>query len=84
MAHRIRARYVGGKLEPLEPLDLEEGCEVLFDADAVEVREGSPANSILSILAEVHRKHPEAFRDGPHDGAKHKKHYLYGHPKEAE
>ena len=29
----VRARFTGGKLEPLEPLDLEEGAEVSVTVD---------------------------------------------------
>ncbi len=84
----IRARFANGVLTPLEPLDLSEGCEVTVDV-AIDndsgsmgepTRDGKPR--LLEIIDEVAREFPNAFADMPHDGAKHYKHYLYGHPRD--
>ena len=84
----FRARYANGVLTPLEPLDLSEGCEVTVDvlADDESGDATSPAEArqprILEIVDEIHREFPNAFSGMPHDGAKHYKHYLYGHPRD--
>ena len=82
MPTQVRARYTNGKLEPLEPLDLTDGCEVMLT-----VSEESAAQpvSLLEMFARLHRKYPPETRDPmPTDGARNYKHYLYGHPKEEE
>ena len=80
MPTEIRARYANGKLEPLEPLNLSEGCEV-----TVTVSEQDPepeSESLLEMFERLHRKYPPETRgDAPTDGARNYKHYLYGHPK---
>lgn len=79
MPTRVRARYANGKLEPLEPLNLTEGCEVTV---TVAEESETAAESILDMFERLHRKHPPETRgDAPTDGAKNYKHYLYGHPK---
>ena len=86
----FRARYANGVLTPLEPLDLSEGCEVTVDVlaeddsgDATSPAEaGKPR--MLDIVDEIHREFPDAFSGMPHDGAKHYKHYLYGHPRDGD
>lgn len=86
----VRARYANGVLTPLEPLDLSEGCEVTVELsvdDEVADTTSSIAtgnSSILDALDEIHREFPDAFTGMPHDGAQHYKHYLYGHPKDAD
>lgn len=78
MPTRIRARYTDGKLEPLEPLDLTDGCEVMLTVSESETE----PDSLIEIFERLHRKYPPAIRgDAPTDGAKNYKHYLYGHPK---
>ena len=44
MMQTIKARYHSGRLEPLEPLDLEEGSEVLITSEpAPLLRDGADA-----------------------------------------
>ena len=78
----VRARSEKGVLTPLEPLDLEEGKEVV-----VSVEDASPPPkglaSIVEMVEEMRSSYPPDMWDGlPTDLAKNKKHYLYGHPKE--
>lgn len=100
MIRTVRTRYSGGKLEPLEPLDLEEGREVevsFEDAPAAErERERAtpsedgppPEGGLARIVKKVKELQetipPEAWDVLPTDGAQNYKHYLYGHPKEDE
>ena len=81
MPTQVKARYANGKLEPLEPLDLREGCEVIL-----EISEEQPPQYpgyVNRILAEQ-ATWPATEVDGPpSDLAMNKKHYLYGYPKEA-
>ena len=81
MTITIKARYANGQLTPLEPLDLEEGAEVM-----VSVEEGpagdTPGNSLLAIFDRMHRATPEGiWANMPVDGSKNVDHYLYGWPK---
>ena len=81
MIANVRARYENGVLTPLEPLDLEEGAEVV-----VSVEEAAPqTNGTESILEMFERLRnsvpPDAWDNMPTDFVKNKKHYLYGHPK---
>ncbi|MCY3920874.1 MAG: antitoxin family protein [Chloroflexi bacterium] len=86
----IRGRYANGVLTPLEPLDLSEGCEVSVDlavdndAGDTTTERAAANSSILDVIDEIHRDFPNAFTGMPHDGAQHYKHYLYGHPKDAD
>lgn len=86
MIANIKARYANGVLTPLEPVDLEEGADVMVSVEKVsgdtgEQREGP----LLRILRKVQGRQaelPPGTWDGlPMDLAKNKKHYLYGHPK---
>ena len=84
MIANVKARYSNGVLTPLEPLDLEEGREVV-----VSIQDGpQPSRGLASVVAkvkELQRDIPaEAWDDLPSDLAKNKKHYLYGHPKETD
>ena len=84
MTITIKARYANGQLTPLEPLDLEEGTEVM-----VSVEEGpaadTPGNSLLEIFDRMHRATPEeTWANMPVDGSKNVDHYLYGWPKAEE
>lgn len=80
MIANFKARYENGVLTPLEPLDLEEGKEVV-----VSIRD-APSRGLAAIVAKVKELQndipPEAWDDLPTDLARNKKHYLYGHPKE--
>lgn len=80
----VRAKYENGVLTPLEPLDLEEGTEVV-----VSIQDATPqANGKESILEMFERLRssvpPDTWDNMPTDLVKNKKHYLYGHPKEEE
>ena len=77
----IKARYENGVLTPLEPLDLEEGKEVV-----VSIEDALPqANGKESILEMFERLRnsvpPDTWDNMPTDGAKNYRHYLHGHPK---
>ena len=78
MIANVKARYSDGVLTPLEPLDLEEGKEVLVSIeDAPSPDAGAP--SILEMIDELHRSVPEdVWESSPSDGAKNYKHYLQG------
>ncbi len=81
MIANIKARYENGVLTPLEPLDLEEGKEVVLSIeDAAPQANGK--ESILEMFERLRNSVPSDTWDNmPADGAKNYKHYLYGHPK---
>ena len=81
MIANVKARYENGVLTPLEPLDLEEGKEVI-----VSIEDAPPPNSVTESILDMFERlresvPPEAWNNMPTDGAKNYKHYLYGHPK---
>ena len=82
MANNVKARYTNGALVPLEPLDLEEGQEVMV---SVEERPREIEGPLLRILRKVRKRQselpPDTWDGLPTDLAENKKHYLYGHPK---
>ena len=84
MIANVKARYSNGVLTPLEPLDLEEGREVVVSIE----EEPQPPRGLASVVAKVLELQkdipPEVWDDLPSDLAKNKKHYLYGHPKETD
>ena len=85
MIANVKARFTNGILMPLEPLDLEEGQEVVVSvepvADAPEAKRGLAA--IVERIDKLRESYPPDMWDGlPTDLVKNKKHYLYGHPKE--
>ena len=94
MMTQVRVRYANGTLTPLEPLDLEEGEElVVHIEDKRQSPNGNeaapqPAEKQETLLEMFERLRnsvpPETWDNFPTDGAKNKKHYLYGHPKEEE
>ena len=81
MIVNIRARFSKGMLQPLEPLDLEEGKEVLVSIEDLP----APAGGLTSILEMFERMHDaspsETWANLPAGGAKYVDHYLYGWPK---
>ena len=83
MKANVKARYANGVLTPLEPLDLEEGREVVVSIEDAPQR----ANGKESILEMFERLResvpPDTWDNLPTDLVENKKHYLYGHPKEA-
>ncbi|MCY4617734.1 MAG: antitoxin family protein [Chloroflexi bacterium] len=83
MTTSIKARYANGVLTPLDPLDLDEGCEVLLTVEQQESAPRSGLGGIADFVKELHESMPpDAWDDLPTDLAQNKKHYLYGHPKE--
>ena len=84
MIANVKARYQNGVLTLLEPLDLEEGKEVVvFIEEAPPPAKGNEA--ILEMFERLRKSvPPDTWDDLPTDLVKNKKHYLYGHPKEAE
>ncbi len=98
MMTQVRVRYSNGALTPLEPLDLEEGEEMVVH---IEDRRPSPNGSedapqpaplptkkqetLLEMFERLRNSVPaEAWENLPTDGAKNYKRYLYGRPKEEE
>ena len=81
----VKARYADGVLTPLEPLDLEDGCDVTVEVVLEPSDQDSDGNWLLDLVDELHRRYPpETLEPMPTDGAMNYKHYLYGHPKEGD
>ena len=84
MISNVKARYTNGTLVPLEPLELEEGKEVIVSIEETP-QPASTGQSILEMFERLRKSvPPDTWDDLPTDLVKNKKHYLYGHPKEAE
>ena len=82
MVASVKARYAGGVLTPLEPLDLEEGEEVRLSIEGSQPS-GAPEESLVEMFDRLRESvPPDAWDDMPADLARNKKHYLYGHPRE--
>ena len=80
-----RARYVDGWFELLEPLNLPDGCQVTLEVALESSEHDSGGSWLIDLVDELHRKYPPETRgEHPPDFVKNKKHYLYGHPKEAD
>ena len=74
----VRARFADGKLEPLEPLELEEGCEVTVSVEEPPEEEGAGA-AVLRIIDDLHATIPDLREnDWPTDLAENYKRYFYG------
>ena len=91
MIVNVKGRYAHGVLTPLEPLDLDEGKEVMLsiedtEADGKEApATGQGLASLAARFAELRESvPPETWDNLPTDLAMNKKHYLYGHPREEE
>ena len=81
MIANVKARFSNGVLTPLEPLDLEEGKEVVVSIEEARSLD-TEAPSLLDMIDELHESVPQdVWGNGPSDGAKNYKHYLYGWPK---
>ena len=87
MRASVKARYANGVFTPLEPVDLDEGTEVLVSvgdtaAELTSAEEGH-GDSLAHLIEELHSsalvREPGAR---PVDLAEHYKHYLHGHPKD--
>ena len=64
----------------MEPLDLEEGREVVVSIEDAPPKDTAP--SLLDMIDELHRSvPPDVWSNRPSDGAKNYKHYLYGWPR---
>ncbi len=82
MIANVKARYSKGVLTPLEPLDLEEGKEVVVSIE-VATPLATGEETILEMFERLRNSvPPDTWDDLPTDFVKNKKHYLYGHPKE--
>ena len=82
MIANVKARYSKGVLTPLEPLDLEEGKEVVVSIEKPNPQ-AKGGETILEMFERLRNSvPPDTWDDLPTDLAKNKKHYLYGHPKE--
>ena len=89
MTTTVKATYTNGALVPLEPLDLEEGKEVMVSVEEAPREIGEQKEGpLLRIHRKVQERQaelpPDTWDDLPTDLVKNKKHYLYGHPKEKE
>ena len=83
----VRAKYENGVLTPLEPLELEEGAEVMVSVESATSPAGGAEGgaSILELFQRLRESvPPDAWDNMPTDFVRNKKHYLYGHPKEEE
>ena len=82
MTITVKAKYANGQLTPLEPLDLEEGSEVVVSVEP-QLSPERKEESLLDMFDRIQQSVPSgAWDDLPTDLAKNKKHYLYGHPKD--
>ena len=82
MIMNVKARYSNGVLTPLDPLDLEEGREVVVSIEDATPRSNGE-ETILEMFDRLRNSvPPDTWDDLPTDLVKNKKHYLYGHPKE--
>lgn len=82
MVANVKARYAGGVLTPLEPLDLEEGEEVRLSIEGSQPS-SAPRESLVEMFDRLRESvPPDAWDDMPADLVRNKKHYLYGHPRE--
>ena len=83
MTLRIKAEYVNGTLNPLEPLELQEGT--LVTLDITEEPEARRHETILEAADRILLSAPaDLWNNTPTDEAKNYRHYLYGHLKEEE
>ncbi|MCY3564300.1 MAG: DUF104 domain-containing protein [Acidimicrobiia bacterium] len=80
MAATVKATYINGVFMPVDPVDLEEGAEVM-----VSMGNASPPVGLSAIVKAVKELHetvpPDSWDVLPTDLAKNKKHYLYRHPR---
>ncbi len=90
MTTTVRATYANGVLTPVEPLDLDEGEQVTVSIEDAPLSDGASSGeacseSLLQMFDRLRMSVPaDTWDDLPSDLAKNKKHYLYGHPKEAD
>lgn len=85
MTTTVKATYANGVLTPSEPLDLEEGEQVTVSIEEAPPSGEAHGESLPEMFDRLGRSVPADTWDNlPADLAKNKKHYLYGHPREAE
>jgi predicted DNA-binding antitoxin AbrB/MazE fold protein len=83
MLTNVRARYSNGVLVPLEPLDLEEGEEVVVTIKHAPLLGNGP-ESMLDMFERLSKSvPPDTWGDLPADLSRNRKHHLYGFPKES-
>ena len=74
MIANVKARFSNGVLTPLEPLDLEEGKEVVVSIEDAPSPD-TEAPSLLDMIDEFHDSVPQdVWSNRPSDGAKNYKH----------
>ena len=80
----VKAKFANGVLTPLEPLDLEEGKEVVVSIEDTPLP-SKGKESLLEMFERLRKSvPPDTWDHLPTDLVKNKKHYLYGHPREIE
>lgn len=81
MALKIKADYVSGTLDPLQPLELDEGTVVTLAIE--DAQEGEKkTHSAIRMVEQLRESMGEIEWDGvPMDGSLNYRRYLYGHPK---
>ena len=100
MVSNVKARFSNGTLMPLEPLELEEGTEVMLRIVEVDsekptvsehahMKEGRAPDSgthpVLAMIDRLRAEFPASEDDDlPTDLSKNIDHYLYGTPKESD
>ena len=83
MTITVKAKVTNGAIVPLEPVDLEEGAEVLVSI--ADRPASTTADSVLELFDRMHRSATaETWANMPADGSKNVAHYLYGWPKAVE
>ena len=81
MNMHVKARYANGVFTPLEPLDLDDGIEVIVSVTSVRPDSGD-GPALLRIIEELDAEHPpDELSPLPVDLAENARHYLYGGPK---
>ncbi|MCY4522108.1 MAG: antitoxin family protein [Caldilineaceae bacterium] len=84
MIANVRARYNNGVLVPLEPLDLEEGKDVVVSIKNAPPS-GNGSESMLDMFERLRKSvPPDTWDNLPADLSRNKKYYLYGFPKEVD
>ena len=84
MALRIKAEYVNGTLNPLEPLELDEGTVVTLAIEK-DPEDERNTHSVIRMVEQLRESMGEIEWDGvPRDGSLNYRHYLYGHPRVSE
>ena len=71
MTTKIRARYANGVLTPLEPLDLEEGAEVVLDVKPVPGKDAY-GDRLYSAMSEIREELQRIYQLPDDDPKKYK------------